>query len=249
MFSNDTNGYKRREVDDYIANLKSSHEKSLMEERLKVLEAEKKMLDLRKQLSALEERDKNMRLVLQSFKHMQNEGNNNIEILRGEQLRLVYLQLQEFMRDLHEKFPGVLVNNSYKKLTADIENILSKSSSRMDQIGTSTENDAMRLLLSKMQGKRIQESPKEVRIERTNDFRDKPSQIKPVTEMSLKAGDGYDNLVDKYLATRPQEEQSRALPIQSSGFDLKEAITPKADLSEIMKAFDFFNNDDDDETK
>ena len=43
MFSTEFNGYNKKEVDNYIASLKSEHEKALMNERLKVLEAEKKI--------------------------------------------------------------------------------------------------------------------------------------------------------------------------------------------------------------
>lgn len=244
MFSRDLNGYNRQEVDEYIASLKASHEKALMEEKLKVLEAERKVLDLRNKTKEIEDREKNIKSVFESFKKMQLEGNNNIEMLRGEQLRLIYIQIQEFMRELNNKYPGVLVNSTYKKLVADIQTVLTKNEARTEQTIAGTENDSMRILLSKMQEKRVQENPKEIRIERTNDFRERTIQIKPVTEMELKAGDGYDNLVDKFLASKPDEEQPKAMPITSNGFDLKEAVTPKDDLSEIMKAFDFFNNDD-----
>jgi hypothetical protein len=62
--------------------------------------------------------------------------------------------------------------------------------------------------------------------------------------MQLEKNDKYDTLVEKFLNSKPPEEQPKALKIQSSGFDLKEAISPKDDLSEIMKAFDFYKNDD-----
>ena len=71
--------------------------------------------------------------------------------------------------------------------------------------------------------------------------------IKPVTEMKLDEEDQYDNLVDKFLGTRP-EENERTMSIQSSGFDLKEAISPTQSLEEIMKAFDFYGGDGADQT-
>ena len=60
MFSTEFNGYKKQEVDNYIASLKAEHEKSLMEERLKVLEAEKKMLDFKKKSDDVINREKNI---------------------------------------------------------------------------------------------------------------------------------------------------------------------------------------------
>ena len=120
--------------------------------------------------------------------------------------------------------------------------MLAKNDAKRDEIiEIGTENDPMRLLLLKMQDKKTLASPKEVKVERAVE---RPSQIKPVCEMELNEGDKYDSLVDKFLSTRPDEP--RVNTIQSSGFDLKEAVSPTQDLSEIMKAFDFYNPDDED---
>lgn len=243
MFSSEIYGYNKQEVDDFIASLKSEHERALMQEKLKILEAEKKILDIKKKTQDIESREQTILNVLESYKKAQAEGTRNIEVLRAEQLRMVYLHLQSFLQDLNTKVPGILLNSNYRKLINDIETILDSTEAKKEEfIGAGTENDSMRILLSKMQGKRTQEAPKEVRIER-NTY-NKPSQIKPVTEMELEDDDNYDNLVDKFLDSQPPEEQPKALKIQSSGFDLKEAINPKQDLSEIMKAFDFYSNDE-----
>ena len=68
--------------------------------------------------------------MLESFKKQQAEGNNNIENLRSEQLRLIYIQLQDFMQELNSRYPGVLVNNTYKKILRDIQSILTKVSKK-----------------------------------------------------------------------------------------------------------------------
>lgn len=244
MFSTEFNGYNKKEVDNYIASLKSEHEKALMNERLKVLEAEKKMLDLKKKSADIINREKNIMSVLESFKKSQAEGNRNIEVLRGEQLRMIYFQLQEFLYDLNEKYPNLLNNSSYKKLIGDIENILHNTEEKKNEIiSTGTENDPMRILLSKMQEKKVQEAPREVRIERVDRGYDRPSQIKPVTSMKLDDNDNYDTLVEKFLNTKPEEKQPKSIKIQSNGFDIKEAVNPKEDLNEIMKAFDFYSDD------
>ena len=252
MFSSEINGYKKQEVDQYLSNLKSSHEKALMAEKLKVLEAEKKLLDLKNKSTEIEKREKNILSMLESFKRFQAEGNRNIEVLRGEQLRMIYLRLQKFLEGLDGQYPGILLNSSYKKLVADIETILAQTDEKRNEIvSAGTENDPMRILLSKMQEKRVtQDQPREIKIER-KDFRElksgqdhSPSQIKPVCDIELNENDKYDTLVDKFLNTEPEEEQPKSLKIQSTGFDIKEAINPKDDLSEIMKAFDFYSGDD-----
>lgn len=253
MFSTEFNGYKKKEVDEYISQMKADHERALMEEKLKVLESEKKLLDYKNKSVEIERREKNIMTALESFKRFQAEGSRNIEVLRGEQLRVVYVQMQNLFEQLNNQFPGLLLNSSYKKLIEDVENILSKIEAKKEEIvNTGTENDPMRILLNKMKEKKVSQ-PREIKIER-NDFKDfrndinsiehAPSQIKPVCDLQLKEGDEYDNLVDKFLNTQPAEEQPKSLKIQSNGFDLKEAVNPKDDLSEIMKAFDFYTDDE-----
>lgn len=226
--------YTREEVDAVIKSLNAEHEKTLMEERLKLLEAEKKIMAFKQKWEEVEVREKNITSALESFKKQQNEGSRNIELLRGEQLRMIYLNLQSFLQETNKRYPGILLSASYKKIVGDIEAVLAKND---DIVEIGTDNDPMRLLLLKMQDKKS--TPKEIRVERVVD---RPSQIKPVCEMELKEGDKFDNLVDKFLSTRPEEP--RVNTIQSSGFDLKEAISPTQDLSEIMKAFDFYNPDE-----
>lgn len=231
--------YTREEVDAVVKSLNAQHEKTLMEERLKLLEAEKKIMAFKQKWEEVEVREKNIVSALESFKKQQNEGTRNIELLRGEQLRMIYLNLQSFLQEMNKRYPGILLSASYKKIVGDIEAVLAKNDAKRDEIiEIGTENDPMRLLLLKMQDKRTMSTPKEVKVERVVD---RPSQIKPVCEMELNDGDKYDSLVDKFLSTRPEEP--RVNTIQSSGFDLKEAVSPTQDLSEIMKAFDFYNPD------
>lgn len=231
--------YTREEVDAVVKSLNAQHEKTLMEERLKLLEAEKKIMAFKQKWEEVEVREKNIVSALESFKKQQNEGTRNIELLRGEQLRMIYLNLQSFLQEMNKRYPGILLSASYKKIVGDIEAVLAKNDAKRDEIiEIGTENDPMRLLLLKMQDKRTVSTPKEVKVERVVD---RPSQIKPVCEMELSDGDKYDSLVDKFLSTRPEEP--RVNTIQSTGFDLKEAVSPTQDLSEIMKAFDFYNPD------
>ena len=154
MFSSEYNGYNKKDVDEYLANLKTEHERELMEERLKVLESEKKVLDIKKKNMDIENREKNILAVLDSFKKMQAEGNRNIDVLRTEQLKMIYIHLKEFLAELNLKYPGVLVNNNYKKLASEIENVLDNTNVTSSLVKANTENDSMRILLSKMQEKK-----------------------------------------------------------------------------------------------
>lgn len=246
MFSFEYNGYNPKEVDEYLSNLKAEHERALMEERLKVLEAEKKVLDMKKKTIDIENRDRNILAILQSFKKLQIEGSRNIDVLRVEQLKMIYVRLKDFLVELNTKYPEASISSSYKKLVTDIENVLqSAQQAPSELVKASSENDSMRILLNKMKEKKNQDFVKEIKIERVRS--EGSNQIRPVCDLELNENDKYDNLVDKFLDTQPTEKDTPKIEIQSNGFDLKEAINPKDDLSEIMKAFDFYSSDDTDD--
>ena len=241
MFSTEFNGYNRSEVESFIAKLKAEHEASLMEEKLKVLESEKKLLDYKSRSYDLENRERSIMSALDLFRKYEDEGKRNLGELKATQLKMVYGQIEILFQELSIKYPGINTNASFCKIASDIQTILEQLdfSQRAELTNPiKTENDSMRMLLNKMQGSRKgQDEPREVKIDRTNE----KSLIRPVTDMTLDEDDNYSNLVDKFLAAKP-EQPTRSL--QSSGFDLKEAINPKDDLAEIMKAFDFYSTDE-----
>lgn len=240
MFTTQNNGYNMAEVDGYIAKLKAAHEAALMQEKLKVLESENKLLDFKKKSLELENREKNIMSALDAFKKVQDEGSKNINALRLEQLHMLYQEFLLAIKEISLQFKGVEKHPAIIKVMdalrtivdnveADDENLTSK---------TNTENDSMRILLNKMQGyKKTNDSPKEVKISRSD------SKIKPVTDMKLEEGDNFSTLADKFLSVAPDQPKQKP-KAQDSGFDLKEAINPKDDLAEIMKAFDFYNGEE-----
>ena len=250
MFSNEFNGYNKKEVENFISSFKAEYEKKLMEERLKVLEAERKMLEMKNKSIDIDRKQNKIMDALASYKKMQAEGSRNIEVLLGQQLKVIYVHLQNLLDSLEDKYPEIIYDKNFKTITKDMESILEKTQSRKNNelIGAGTENDSMRILLSKMQEKKV-DKPREVQIERVSFDKTErgPSQIRPVCDMQLDEDDDYTNLVDKFLNTAPEEEIKEHIQIQSSGFDLKEAINPKQDLSEIMKAFDFYSDSQSDE--
>lgn len=243
MFSTEFNGYNKEEVDKYIARLKAEHEASLMEERLKVLASEKKIMELKKKSSEIETKEKSIMSALDAFKRFQDEGNNNIKTLHYEQMKMINDEIHSLFKEISVQFPGIQTLDTFKGIFGDLERILDQAQTptRITSL-TQTDNDSMRILLTKMQGhRREQESPKEVRIVRVEDL-PRRNQIRPIYDGKVEDGEDYQTLADKFLSTKPDEENHRSIKQQDSGFDLKEAINPKDDLAEIMKAFDFFND-------
>ncbi len=244
MFSTEYNGYDKAEVDKYIARLKAEHESKLMEEKLKVLESENKLLDYKKRSYELENKERSIMSALDEFRRFQDEGSKNIAALRLEQLNMLYQEFLLVIKELALQHKDIERNKSLTKFTEAFDTIVNNIEEDDDSITSkaNTGNDSMRMLLNKMQGyKKAQDNPREVRIARNDDRR---NQIKPVTDMKLEENDSFSTLADKFLNSVPEEPKSKQAQIQSSGFDLKEAINPKDDLAEIMKAFDFFTDEE-----
>lgn len=89
--------------------------------------------------------------------------------------------------------------------------------------------------------------------ERKSIHEEKPVKLQSISNrldaLNSKLGTKHDNLVDAYLEEREHDNNAFArklsrkkkYEVNESGFDLQEALNPKEDLDEIMKAFDFFN--------
>ena len=205
MFTNELNGYNRQEVDAFLSSQKAKYEASLMQEKLKVLEAEKKLLELKNKSYEVEDREKNIMSALDAFRRYQDEGSNNIKALHYEQIKMINEQIHLMRRELCIHFPQLQSVNVFNQVFEDLERVLSQAGQPNLALTSpnNTDNDSMRILLTKMKVNR-----------------NKPAE--PVKEVHI-------------------YREAAATPTES-GFDLKEAINPKDDLAEIMKAFDFFND-------
>ncbi len=212
MFKSEFNGYDREEVDAYITRLKAE----LLEQKFSLLESEKKRLDNQKQKEEVEAKEKNILKAIQVFEDaqkFQEEGSRSMYALKIEQMTLVYRKFEDVLKKIYLLHPELQDDKELAKTIDELDDVLSKAKGETT-VGVLTspvnsDNDAMRMLLSKMQEYRKSgDTPKEVRIAR-------------ITAKSV----------------APENESS-------NGFDLKEAVNPKMGLAEIMKAFDFFNNEE-----
>lgn len=214
MFSQEFNGYKKDEVENFIESLKAGYEARLMEEKLKVLASEKKVLDLKNERYEIENKEKNIMTalnVIEKAKKFQEEGAHKF-------YRLIMDKLELLIKELELKFPLLQKSPNFANIIDEFKNMVKNYKNTLDTATSITnpiysDNDSMRLLLNKMQGyKKGQEAtpPKEVHIH---------TQSKPISQMPT-------------LAQMPESE---------SGFNFEEALNPTQDLEEIMKAFDFFN--------
>ena len=210
MFKSEFNGYDREEVDEYIAKLKTE----LMEQKLAILETEKKCLDAQKHKEEVEAKEKNILKAIQVFedaRKAQEDGSKSIYALKIEQMRLVYRKFEDVLKKIYMLHPELEHDKTLSSSISDLDDDLSMAKNEnaggILTMPVNSHNDTMRALLGKMQEYRKSseapknEPPKEVRIAR--------------------------------ISVKKEPE--------TNGFDLKEAVNPKIGLEEIMKAFNFFN--------
>ena len=228
MFSVESNGYSKEEVEKYISKLKSE----LMEKKLSLLDSEQRILDLKQQKIDIESKEKNIMMALSAIEHaqkIQEEGSKNLYNLRAKQNALIVEKIDSFIEMLWERHPELKNDIEFYKEAQDLEEALSDSKKNVAK--TSINNDPMRELLNRMQHYRGQsDQARTVKIERSN--------IKPVFNEKED--------VEDFMSSKPNTDKLyNNVELDASGFDLKEAVNPKIGLDEIMKAFDFFNNEGD----
>ena len=145
LFQQEFYGYNKKEVEDFLKRLKTTYEAKLMAEKLKVLDSEKQLLNLRSEekkiMGALD--------VLEKQKKYQEEGSKRI-------YGLVINKLELLVDELNERFPQLKSDKEFSDILGELSKIVvSFKNGTLD--GTtifrpiSQENDSMRVLLQKMQ--------------------------------------------------------------------------------------------------
>ena len=241
MFQLQSNGYDRKSVDDYISKLKSE----IMEQKLTMLENEQKYLDYKEKSSELENKERNLYKAvkaLQDAQRIREEGTKTLYTLKLEQMAILYKKAENLINNIYMRHPEIEKDSQIKSLFIDFQDVLEKtktgeSVTHVMNTPISTENDSMRILLSKMQDYRMtKDKPKEVHFERMPT--ETKIQIKPV------CAEYKTNDIDDFLSKEPESNgYFKKVDLDTSGFNLEEAINPKDDLETIMKAFDFFNGE------
>ncbi len=215
MFSQEMNGYNKEEVDLFIKRMKASYESKLMEEKLKALESERRLLDLKNERSEIENKEKNILnalSVIEKAKKFQEEGSQNLNNLIMDKLELL-------VKELNLRFPLLMRDQNFEDIMSEFSNMINDYKTNFEKMQDITKpifsnNDSMRLLLNKMQDYKKQE---------------------PVKES-----------LTKEVHIQTSRKSLKDFPVSESGFSFEEALNPTEDLSEIMKAFDFYNDQSND---
>ena len=234
MFSHQKDGYNQKEVETKINDLLS---------------------ELTNLHRAMEEKDKlNIGLAnaLKKSKEIEASSQNLYE-LKIQKMLILYKNLAKSFNTLFTLYPQIEelddIKKSFDKFSEAAISTLRIEDNKTINDTVNTENDTIRLLLNKMSAYPATDTqmPKRTANIRRKDSRTPPkdAQISKVLHVDENA-DGYESPADKFLESGETENNAYAKMLShegdyspnESGFDLKEAVNPKDDLSEIMKAFD-----------
>lgn len=245
-FKEQFNGYNKQEVDAYIERLKASYESKLMDEKLKTLESERRLLTFKNQHTELAHKEKSILEaldVLEKAKKFQEEGTRSFYSLVFDKLKLL-------VHELDMRFPNMRRNTEYNKILQELYSLITDYKDKFipeNYINSpiNSSNDSMRLLLNKMQEyKAPKKEVKEVKVNTNNisdttkytNFYKRNSFVFKPKETSQNKSTNMDKVINERIL--PNETK---FPKSESGFSFEEALHPKVGLEEIMKAFDFYN--------
>ena len=216
MFSSEINGYNRKEVNNKINDMLK--EMAALKQRLK----EKDKLNL------------GLANALEKSKAIEATSKNLFE-LKLQKISYVYKNLEKNVNNLFRAYPELVdydnIYAAFQSFSAVIVNSLTKPDYAKKTINeaVNTENDTIRLLLNKMSAYSQNSQPVQVDINKISIKRNPTRDQKPLYSQNKTKHIQKPQKKTLVVATYPQPNES--------GFDFKEAINPKDDLYEIMKAF------------
>lgn len=268
-FASSRNGYDTKQVEEYINRITNDYEKQLsrQKDRINALLDENRLLKdkLLKYTSKETSISGALMVAVEKAKEIETDSKRVYE-LEIQRLRLLFNKYKTLLDKMIENNPSPKSTSvkATKKVVEEFRQSIDETLSRNYSVTASNVSayDPMRNLLSKMQKyieKRNQETTAEIKksdekwekVVRQEDYlKNIPSHnekvnIKPITDINLSKDDHFENLVDKFLEVGEGEEKNALAQkiMQSSGFDLKEAVNPTEDLEEIMKFFDFYEGE------
>ncbi len=260
-FSKQKNGYCEKEVDEYISSANLKYERELAQK-------DKEISSLKQDVDAAKAKENSVALALTAAidkaKDIE-ESSQKIYKLKLEQLSMLYAKWEILLSEMIKKAPDVVevtnIKEDMENLKTSIKSAL-KDDFNIELITKTPTTDPIRHLLNKLMGTKLEgtttkHSPVVKTIQRKNvsssqktdlEKLDEKTKIKPISSLTLEQGEGYENLVDKFLNSDDKVPDTFAKILSvpdytknQGAFDLNEAINPKEDLEEIMKSFDFYN--------
>ena len=265
-------GYDTEQVDTFINKLSVKYEEKLSEQKDRVFSLKNELSVMQEKLDGYKDKDKQISQALifavEKAEQIENKARRLYD-LEVKRLRLLYKQWEALInRMLSVELPKKVVDqliefNSTVSEVLEQNNRMENSNVIKKDLHNSSDN-YIKNILNKMdyainekprtsasQSKSVLESMS-METERENnraiDLSRKLDKIKVK---------GSGNMADNYLNADEEMDSPYANNLmhkkstkkEESGFDLEDALNPKEDLDEIMKAFDFFIENDEEKNK
>ena len=247
-------GYSQLEVDSYIERLKNDYEGRLAEQKDRIFYLKDQVEKLTS--SSDSELMASLLTAVEKAKMIENSSKNIYE-LETKKLNLLYNKMENLLKEENVE-NSRSIKNELLSLIQDCRNSLQHNIEKQSKnIKESSGGDPVKRLLSKMMG--INNFSERNEIEEDNSYiEDKTQEITKKEEVRVAQIRRQEpkrpepKEFNKFLSNNSTLDGSNFEHIMftnknsdtsdDSGFDLKEAVNPKEDLEEIMKAFDFYND-------
>jgi len=260
-------GYDVEQVDNFINKLTLKYEEKLSEQKDRVFSLKNELAVINERLENYRDKDKQISqaLIFAVEKAEQIESKaSKLYDLEVKRLRLLYSQWQEMIKKLATQNLSKDITIDLASFTQTITEVLEQNARfdgnmiRKDLHKNS--NNYIRNLLNKMDYA-INSKPKTQVAKNTleNLSSETEKENARMIDLSGKLNrikvKGKGNMAENYLNSEEETPsifsrtitRKRAPKKQESGFDLEDALNPKEDLDEIMKAFDFFLDEQDED--
>lgn len=263
MFSTQKNGYNKEEVESYIKLLKKDYEERLSQQKQRIFSLKNELDNATKsgvvdELASLVERTKQMERSTQS-----------IYELESRKLKIICDRLNDYISSIENIIP-ISSKEGVKKQLGTIRDTIEASFSNIPVVDSV---DPIKRLLAKMVDNAKEDSPPPINENNGNLIQngaEKKNSLKTIIvpqkseNKKVKKEKQPVGLFNEFLNDNVPETQFEKIMFKGkqapsnyvtsslsyptpneSGFDLKAAVNPKDNLDEIMKAFDFFNDNED----
>lgn len=259
-FDIDKKGYDIEQVENYINTLSVKYEEKLAEQKDRLFTMRNELNMMKERLEVYQNKDKQISqaLVFAVEKAGQIENSaRKLYDLEIKRINILYEHWNVLIEEIERKYGQALddenINNMIEEFKRGLDSVIKHnvdiSQTNIKQELKQNSDNYIKNLLNKMDYVINDKQKKKVekKVVETEEVQDKPnigSRLKLLSSrLDGKSAEKYLNdetEVESSAYAKNFMKKSKYPKPNDTGFDLEDALNPKEDLDEIMKAFDFF---------
>lgn len=262
-FDMNKQGYDVEQVENYINTLSVKYEEKLAEQKDRVFTMRNELNIMKERLETYQNKDKQISQALvyavEKAGQIENSARKlyDLEIKRinilYEHWKVILSEIEELYGNInHSEHLNEMIDEFERGLDSVMKQNINIAQTNIKQELKANSDNYIKNLLNKMDyvindkpKKKVETRKKEDRVPASDS--EKPnigSRLQLISsKLQGKSADKYLNdekEIEKSVYANNFLKKSKYPKPNESGFDLEEALNPKEDLDEIMKAFDFF---------